>query len=82
MHKQLRFLEKLNQLTKETGIIIDTFGDKNYDPSLTTSEDFSGYDIEERIYISYDSIQETYVGRKSEPYEGEIVFPTGYIENE
>lgn len=81
MEKQIEFLEKLNQLTKETGIIIDTFGVETYDPSLATSENFGGYDFKDRIYISYDPTQETYVGRKENPYDGEVVFPIGYVED-
>lgn len=75
------FLDKLNKLTKETGIIIDTFGDQFYDPSLATDETHGGYNAEDRIYFSYDDILETYVGRIGDPYDGEIVFPVNYVES-
>lgn len=74
------FLIKLNKLTKETGVIIDTFGDSFYDPSLATYETLGRYNREDRIYFTYDDIQETYVGKLGSPYDGEIIFPEGYVE--
>jgi hypothetical protein len=74
------FLEKLNELTKTTGVIIDTFDDQYYNPSLTTEAGFGEDDAEGRIFISYDLTNKTYVGRINNPYVGAVVFPNGYVE--
>lgn len=71
----LVFLEKLNKLTQETGIIVDTFGDPFYDPSLSTDEGFVVEHAHDRIFFAYDAAQQSYVGKKGDPYIGEQVFP-------
>jgi len=78
MEKYIQFLEKLNQLTRETGIIVDTFGDEFYNPSLATDKTLGRHNTEDRIFISYDCIVETYVGRLGNPYDGKVVFPEDY----
>lgn len=68
MEKYKDFLEKLTKLTKETGVIIETFGDPFYDPRLVVDEN---EDLE--IYFSWNFEKEIYVARKESPYDGEIL---------
>lgn len=82
MEKFIPFFENLNEMTNQTGVIIDTFGDPFYNPSLSTESFFGGYDSKERIYFSYDSANKTYVGRIGNPYDGQVVFPLDYKETE
>jgi hypothetical protein len=67
MDKYKLFLEKLTAITKETGVIIENFGDSFYDPRLISEGEDLG------IYIVWDIEEEKYIARKDSPYDGEIV---------
>lgn len=62
----LDFLEKLTKLTKETGIMIEEFGDPFYRPEL--QKDFGCH-----VFFFWDSEKEKYVARKDCPYDGDII---------
>ena len=70
--KAVAFLEKLNAITMETGVVIETFGDPHYNPNLCVDDNC---ELSVPIYFSYDVEQKTYIGRIGNPYDGEIIFP-------
>lgn len=72
------FLQKLNKLTLETGVVIDVFGDENYNPSATKLEHAGSYDNSEKVFFSYDPEEKTYVGKLGSPYSDEVFFPKDY----
>lgn len=69
------FLTRLNALTAETGVVIDTFGDPFYDPKLSSLLEAGAYAAEPILYFSYDLSQQSYVARIGNPYDGPQVFP-------
>ncbi|MFA1510010.1 hypothetical protein ACDN41_12340 [Priestia aryabhattai] len=70
LFKYKNFLNKLNQLTKETGIVIEAFGDAYYNPTL---QDNNSVEDDSEIYFSYDYDRKKYVARFKDPYEGDEV---------
>ncbi|WP_182009418.1 hypothetical protein [Priestia aryabhattai] len=70
LFKYKNFLNKLNQLTKETGIVIETFGDAYYNPTI---QDNNSDEDDSEIYFSYDYDRKEYVARFKDPYEGDEV---------
>lgn len=79
MEKIIKFLKELNELTNRTGIVIETFGDSHYNPSLC-NEGAGEHNGEGEVYFSYDSVNKTYVGRLGNPYCGKIIFPKDNVE--
>lgn len=75
MVKFKEFLNQLNRLTEETGVIISNFGDPFYDPKLTSREPVKDSTLEDSIFLSYDHQMGKYIGKKGDPYNGEIVYP-------
>jgi hypothetical protein len=67
MDKYKLFLEKLTALTKETGIVIENFGDRFYNPKLI----FSNENLS--LYFTWDYEKEKYITASYNRYKEEFL---------
>ncbi|WP_157793900.1 hypothetical protein [Paenibacillus donghaensis] len=74
VEKYKLFLDKLNQLSEETGVYIEVYDDCYYNPKLTIEPEIYQTDKKHPFaYMEYDLEKKVYIAKMDNPYDGEVI---------